>query len=125
MTRGKSKTMEKYCKNCGKKLTGHQTTWCSVKCSRKWYKVHPKKYVDTAPSDDVGIIREFECKKCGKRVWVTEESDLRTVFCSRQCESNYWKKDYLKDTRHSKSGNNLSSGMSLESLIRREKWTLE
>lgn len=35
--------------------------------------------------------REFRCKHCGHAVRVEERTDRRTVFCSPQCEREYWK----------------------------------
>jgi hypothetical protein len=57
---------------------------------------------------------------------VRDLHDKRTVFCQRACEEKYWKHGYLKDTSHRPSANiGLSGGMSLGSLIRRERRDLD
>ena len=66
------------------------------------------------------IIREFECKHCGKTVRVVEARDRRTVFCCATCERNFWR----HKTGAGKNGNGLSGGMSLGRLIMREKRAL-
>ena len=74
-------------------------------------------------------IREFICKKCGKRVFVRDKRDHRESFCSRECERVYWKCDYLyakQGMSHGYQDNRgMSGGMSLGSLIRRERRVLD
>lgn len=35
--------------------------------------------------------REFDCKRCGTHVSVTERSDRRMVFCCAYCEREFWR----------------------------------
>lgn len=67
-------------------------------------------------------MREFECRECGKHVFVVEKSDKRSVYCSQQCEKKYWRDLTRRNNDKRKHGGNLgmSGGMSLGSLIRRE-----
>lgn len=38
-------------------------------------------------------VNEFWCRQCGEHVVADPMfGDMRTVFCSRQCEKKYWKK---------------------------------
>lgn len=66
---------------------------------------------------------------CGKEVLVYDEKDRRESFCSRECEHVYWKHSsiYAKQgsgsTEHANRG--MSGGMSLGSLIRRERRDME
>ena len=39
----------------------------------------------------ISIIREFNCRKCGKLVKVRNQKDFRTRFCGHECEKAYWK----------------------------------
>ena len=110
------------CENCGKVFqpTKRGQRFCSGKCNREWYHWHGKEH----PEDDTKpIIREFECRTCGKDVKVVDYNDQRTVYCSQQCEKKYWR----DRTRHSSNAANrgrgntgMSGWMSLGSLIRRE-----
>lgn len=116
------KRVERQCRRCGKHFQAWTTqVYCSAECRKRDQKaIEP--YHAEAPAG-IPIIREFNCKQCGRTVFVWEKSDKRTVFCSHSCEVNYWKHGYLKDNngKHNKSGNNMTSGMSLYSLIRRER----
>ena len=38
-----------------------------------------------------GIL--FVCKFCGKPVLVTDERDKRRVFCCKECEKKFWRKN--------------------------------
>lgn len=116
------KRMVRQCRWCGKHFQGRENqVYCSQECRKHAGKIGNPQHKDH-PSG-VTIIREFSCKQCGKTVLVWESSDKRTVFCSKACEVNYWKHGYLKDNskKHNRSGNNMTAGMSLGSLIRREK----
>ena len=114
------KPVERKCLYCGASFQGAPyAKYCSKACRKKYWK--RQKIVHKDPPDGVPILNEFRCKECGKTVLVWEDSDKRTVLCSRQCEEKFWKHDYLQGSKHSKSGNNISPGMSLGSLIQREK----
>lgn len=40
---------------------------------------------------DTPTVRDFECKRCGDHVHVTERNDHRMCFCSQHCEREYWR----------------------------------
>lgn len=40
---------------------------------------------------DTPCPREFDCRRCGQHVAVTERSDRRTVYCSAHCEREFWR----------------------------------
>lgn len=116
------KRMVRQCRWCGKHFQAKTNQiYCSAECRKQAEKIAHPKHSD--PPTGATIIREFQCKQCGRTVFIWEEKDKRTVFCSRACEINYWKHGYLKDnsSKHNRNGNNMTAGMSLGSLIRREK----
>lgn len=69
------------------------------------------------------ILRAFTCRQCGEDVKVIEDTDKRTVFCDVSCERKYWKHQYRK--RRGRGEMTMSGGMSLNSLIYREKYHLQ
>lgn len=88
--------------------------YCSAECRQVYYRTH-----DDLPEREPF---EFFCKHCGKYIVTATHGDRRSVFCSRKCEKKYWK----HSLRHSKRENNgMSGGMSLSSLIWREKRALD
>lgn len=117
----------KTCKNCGKpfRTKTSRQCFCCADCREEFYKKKGNRHEEPAPG--VPIIREFVCKNCGYHVRVADAADHRTVFCSQQCEKDYWKHGYLKrnSTKHIRGSQGMSSGMSLGSLIRREKMDLD
>lgn len=68
-------------------------------------------------------IRSFYCRKCGKLVEIYFSDDRRTVFCTRSCEKKYWRHPPKDRGRGGNLG--MSGGMSLGSLIRRERRSLD
>nr|DAL99456.1 MAG TPA: LysW biosynthesis protein LysW [Caudoviricetes sp.] len=50
-------------------------------------------------SNETACPREFDCKRCGDRVYVDERSDHRTVFCCEHCEREYWRHRSRYDRR--------------------------
>ena len=40
---------------------------------------------------DTPLPREFDCRRCGDRVFVDQPTDHRTVFCSQYCEREFWR----------------------------------
>ncbi len=117
----------KKCKNCGDlfKPKNSRQCFCCADCREEFYKKKGNRHEEPAPG--VPIIREFVCKNCGYHVRVADAADHRTVFCSQQCEKDYRKHGYLKrnSTKHIRGSQGMSSGMSLGSLIRREKMDLD
>ena len=82
------------CAVCGKEFEPKRVNqkYCSYTC-RRYANHHGGK-------DHIGIecvlpaqpvIRQFYCLKCGNIVYVTDQEDCRTKFCSQQCEKRYWK----------------------------------
>lgn len=91
--------------------------YCSKKCSNTAVDLHNFNGVDYIEREPF----EFDCAHCGKHVKTAPLNDRRFRFCSKQCERRYW--------RHppKNCGDNLgmSGGMSLNSLIRRERRDLD
>lgn len=113
------------CPNCGRRFSvtkgmSHNRKFCSPLCTADFYHHHGKKHREYIPGDE--ILREFNCRECGRRVRIVEKRDQRTVFCSQQCEKKYWReKMRAGESSRSRGGNlGMSGGMSLGSLIRRE-----
>ena len=82
----------------------------------RWHDIPHRQY---KPGD--AVIREFICKKCGRDVMIVDKKDRRTVFCSASCERRF----YRHPTGAGHNGNGLSGGMSLRTLMWREKMTLK
>lgn len=114
------------CKNCGKSFRAktYNQCFCCPDCRKEFYK--RKGNFHEEPEPGVPIIREFDCKNCGYHVRVGDKDDLRTTFCCQQCEKDYWKHGYLKrnNKKHAQNSQGMSGGMSLGSLIRRERMDL-
>lgn len=84
---------------------------------------YSKEVVRPAPAPWQKPINSFVCRTCGKSVDIYDRHDKRTVYCSHACERKYWR-DVTK--HRNRNGNiGLSGGMSLQSLIRREKMSLD
>ena len=113
--------MSKICPECGKSFVGSASQkYCSYRCCKKHNrKAEENKHPD--PPKGMAIIRAFPCKECGHEVLVWEGTDKRTVFCCSLCEKKYWKHNTSKSNKHRKGEIGMSGGMSLGSLIRREK----
>ena len=122
---------KKVCKYCKKIFTPNSTNsgvfqkYCSRACSRSDYYENGTKHREDFQANEV--IREFYCRHCGKRVYVVDKKDHRSTYCSAQCERAYWRDvtKYGNGSRRSRGGEaGISGGMSLGSLIRREKYAL-
>lgn len=50
-------------------------------------------------SRDTPFPREFDCRKCGDHVKVTDRGGRRTVYCSQYCEVQYWRDKSRDDWR--------------------------
>ncbi|MBO6303932.1 MAG: hypothetical protein J6M62_02505 [Selenomonadaceae bacterium] len=114
------------CKNCGKEIHRHKAhKFCSLMCYKAYRRNHGATH--TPPPINSEILRVFECRCCGKKVYVWEKKDKRTVFCCQPCERKYWRDVTRHDNANHKRGGNqgMSGGMSLNSLIRRELRDLE
>ena len=88
--------MSKICPECGKSFVG-STKYCSYRCCKR----HNRKAKEIKHPDP--------------------PKDKRTVFCCSICEKKYWKHNTSKSNKHRKGEIGMSGGMSLGSLIRREK----
>lgn len=113
--------MSKICPECGKSFVGSTSQkYCSYRCCKKHNrKAKENKHPD--PPKGMAIIRAFSCKECGHEVLVWERTNKRTVFCCSLCEKKYWKHNTSKSNKHRKGEIGMSGGMSLGSLIQREK----
>lgn len=113
--------MSKICPECGKSFNGSTgQKYCYYRCCKK-HNRRAKEIRHPDPPKGVSIIRAFHCKECGHEVLVWERTDKRTVFCCSLCEKKYWKHNTSKSNKHRKGEIGMSGGMSLGSLIRREK----
>ena len=114
--------MIKHCEYCGAEMVTNYPAkkFCSETCA--------KKFRFTRTVGDYDYIREtdepyfeFDCANCGRHVKIYSRYDQRIKFCCGVCAKAFHDK---KQVPTNKSGNNLSAGMSLGSLIRREKRAL-
>lgn len=78
--------------------------------------VRPKPALGQVP------LATFYCRQCKRLVEVYDKNDRRTVFCTHSCEKKYWR----HPESHRRPENlGMSGGMSLASLIRRERRDLD
>lgn len=68
---------------------------------------------------------EFVCAHCGKHVVVEPFKDYRSVYCSRRCHDREREKRKEERRRRLRGNLGMSGGMSLGSLIRRERRDLD
>lgn len=111
------------CRQCGKEFEP-SVPWqkfCSQKCSHKNIR-NRRKSGEPPPR---GEPFEFICAHCGKHVENDGYHDQRFIYCSRRCHDRA--KEQRKEYRKRHRGDNLgmSGGMSLQSLIRRERRSLD
>lgn len=111
------------CRQCGKEFTPNKPTqkFCSQKCCLQNGRDRKK----TGEPPPAGEAFVFVCKHCGKKIFNDGRSEKHWVFCSKRCYNR--DKEQRKEARKRYRGNNrgLSGGMSLSSLIRREKRSLD
>lgn len=69
----------------------------------------------------VPIERKFICKHCSTPVEVVEKKDKRTVFCSKTCEKNYWRKKSKEKIKNNLGVRNYSP-RDFAIKLWREKW---
>lgn len=111
--------MIKYCENCGRDFiaTRKSDKFCSSECAKVGYYKRPLRE-DNLPS--TMAIRKFECKCCGREVFVFYPDDKRECFCTPFCEKKFWR-DATRHKDHGRGSNiGMSGGMSLGSLKIRE-----
>lgn len=88
--------------------------YCSHECCVKSLSLKPK------PAREPF---EFRCAHCGKLVITEPFHDKRFKYCSRRCHDRAH--EQRKDKRKRVGNNGLSGGMSLGSLIKRERRSLD
>lgn len=73
------------CPECGCtfETEDHRRRYCSARCRRKAGRYKEIKHEE---KEGAPVLREFNCKNCGRLVRVTERSDRRSSFCSVACE---------------------------------------
>ena len=111
----------KKCPECGNSFVTEipYKIFCCKEHSDRYYHNHGKEHDFNSTSP---IIRSFECRECKKIVYVTDTTDKRYVYCSQKCEKEYWRKKTRRNYSKARSTNQgMSGGMSLGSLIRRER----
>ena len=111
----------KFCKTNFEPKTKSQI-FCSRKCERANASYNYANRDEPNITATTRPIAEFTCKNCGKSVFIYSRSDQRSTYCCGKCAVKY-KNKLAKERRIKKRGDNLgiSSGMSLSSLIRRER----
>lgn len=119
---------EIHCPVCGNttEFGSHpHIAFCSDDCAAKWSRIRDRGEKEKVLSKG-NIIREFNCRECGKEVYITDTGDLRRAFCSNACCVKYWERESAMHKGSGRRGDNLgmSGGMSLGSLIRREAMDL-
>lgn len=100
------------CKICGREFaeTTPAQKYCSRECLVKSQVLKPK------PAREP---YEFRCAHCGKPVVTAPYNDQRYKYCSRRCHDRA--KEQRRDKRKRVGNNGMTCGMSLGSLIRRER----
>ena len=87
------------CKLCGEPFEPYteNQVFCSQFHQEKYWRRYGKTHIyeeGTGP-----VIREFQCKQCGKTVRVRSEKDNRAAFCSGPCSRRYFRHRYDKRKR--------------------------
>lgn len=118
--------MIKKCEFCGKEFVTEYPTklYCSVYCAEKAYWDREESDYNYLP-DSVEPLFIFNCKNCGKEVKIFSRLDQRHTFCCGKCAASYKRKLAAERRRKSKGNIGMSGGMSLVSLIKREKRNLD
>ena len=83
---------KKFCPQCGTKITDHMgrpRSFCSERCRRNWWKVHPE-FAKPRPS----ALYAYRCRTCGQPF--TAYGNRHRIYCSRAC--------YLQDRYHKQKG---------------------
>lgn len=79
----------RYCKFCGKEITGHNKIFCNSSCAAK-FNNHQRK------------VTKY-CKCCGK-----ELKNRQQIFCNTKCKQKFYNKEYI--TRWQNGDENGMSG---------------
>ncbi len=122
-------TVGRRCLWCGHEFhnRNRNVKYCSEECRRKMKRKRNRRYKDTCHCHPEGsqVILEFDCRKCGKHVAVTDSRDKRTVLCCVSCERQYWKHAYRYRNRGCEPNQGMSGGMDIVRLKKRERMLLE
>lgn len=116
------------CTRCGKSFVPKTASqkFCSRRCERQNTYNNYCNRDEPAPVPDARPIAEFVCKNCGKTVFIYSRFDQRSAYCCGKCATKHRNK-LSKAHNIKKRGDNIgiSPGMSLGSLIRRERRDLD
>ena len=81
------------CLWCGNDFAPGTVTqkYCSIKCRQTYLAKHRKDSKDER--ERAYPARSFQCACCGTRVSIVAGNarDMRTKFCSHQCEKRFWR----------------------------------
>ena len=119
--------MMKVCPECGKTIYTEYPSkiYCSENCARKARFSRDESYYEFPhlPTDEP--LYSFQCKNCGKTVNVYSKYDQRTTFCCGICAAKWHHlRASQRLSKHRPTNLGMSGGMSLGSLIKREKRAL-
>lgn len=112
------------CLECGREFERKTVTqkYCSNACGSRYVRRHK-----SDPEEERARLypaRSFTCACCGYPVAICagNSMDMRTRFCSGQCERKYWKHP---PGRHMPSNNRMTTYRSVEEYMRHERGTNE
>lgn len=116
-------TMKKVCKHCGKEFFTEYPTklYCSLNCANAAYYEREESDYKYLPETTEPIFT-FECAECGKEVKIYSKYDQRHTYCCGKCAKKAKNRRESERAKKRRGGNvGMSGGMSLGSLIRRER----
>ena len=75
------------CEHCGMDFAPRTITqrYCCAQCGYAYRREHPGAAKRHFPSIT------FHCSQCGRQVTTDGVNDMRTKFCSHECEQKFWK----------------------------------
>lgn len=108
----------RYCKFCGKEITGYNKIFCNSSCAAKFNNTHR---VLKRNSDIKDNLVEFNnkihiknyCKCCGKELKSHQQN-----FCSTNCQQKYYYEEYIKRWQNGEE-NGMKGQYGLSKRIRR------
>lgn len=114
--------MIKYCEHCHKIFETEYPSkkYCSETCARHARFYRDESFYDYAPESSEPLY-SFNCKNCGKEVFIYSRYDQRNTYCCGICCADYTKKrERMRCSKHKSSNIGMSGGMSLGSLRKLE-----
>lgn len=107
------------CNCCGKEFepTVPYQKYCTPKCRNTQNNLYNRHNIPLPPRSPF----EFVCAHCGKAVVVSTHGDKRFKYCSLRCCRRHNEKLKEQRRRRLRGNNGISGGMSLHSLILRER----